>query len=80
MWKGYLTISPIHIANQVIEISSKYNKLFNLAFVNYEKEFDSVDIAAVLWTLKDQGVKETYIRLLKHIKVMHGNDNPSQDE
>lgn len=38
-----------------------------MAFIDYEKAFDSVDIAAVLEALKDQGIEETYIRLLDDI-------------
>lgn len=49
-----------------------------MAFIDYEKAFDSLDTAAVLEALKDQGIEETYIRLLDDIykgctgrKILH---------
>ena len=38
-----------------------------LAFVDYEKAFDSVEITAITNSLHEQGINETYIKLLENI-------------
>ena len=38
-----------------------------MAFIDYEKAFDSIEILAVLKALKDQNVPATYIQLLQNI-------------
>ena len=38
-----------------------------MAFVDYEKAFDSVQTQEVLTSLREQGIKDVYIELLKEI-------------
>ena len=40
-----------------------------MAFVDYEKAFDSVETRAVLASLEKQGINEAYIRTLKDINT-----------
>uniref|UniRef100_A0A6G5AC50 Putative endonuclease-reverse transcriptase n=1 Tax=Rhipicephalus microplus TaxID=6941 RepID=A0A6G5AC50_RHIMP len=64
---GYSTIDHIHTINQVIEKCSEYNQPLYIAFIDYEKAFDSVEISAVMQTLRNQGVDEIYINILEEI-------------
>ncbi|MEG7521769.1 MAG: reverse transcriptase domain-containing protein, partial [Chromatiales bacterium] len=38
-----------------------------IAFVDYEKAFDSVQTQAVLTSLQEQGIEDVYVELLKHM-------------
>ena len=51
--------------NSLKEKSQEYNNLLCLAFVDYEKAFDSVETQAILGVLKDQGVDDGCIEVLK---------------
>lgn len=42
------TIGHDHVINQVIEKSAEYNKPIYVAFIDYEKAFDSVSTPSVL--------------------------------
>ena len=42
-----------------------------MAFIDFEKTFNSVETTAVLNALKEQGVDDAYINMLEHI-YSHG--------
>ena len=44
---GYSTIDHLHTMNQLIEKTSEHNMPLCLAFVDYEKAFDSVERTAI---------------------------------
>lgn len=46
--KGYFTMEHLQAINQIIEKSAEYKKPVYMAFVDYEKAFDSVEIPLVL--------------------------------
>ena len=56
---GYSTIDHLHTMNQLIEKISEYNMSLCLAFVDYEKAFDSVERTAISNALYEQGINET---------------------
>ena len=64
---GCSTIDHIHTINQVIEECTEYNQPLYIAFIDCEKAFDSVEISAVMQTLRNQGVDEVYINILEEI-------------
>ena len=64
---GYSTTDHIHALNQIIERTNEYRKPLCMAFIDYEKAFDSVEIAAVLEAIRNQGVSEVYCRVLEDI-------------
>ncbi|MEG7522580.1 MAG: reverse transcriptase domain-containing protein, partial [Chromatiales bacterium] len=45
----------------------EYNIPLCIAFVDYEKAFDSVQTQTVLTTLQEQGIEDVYVQLLKDI-------------
>lgn len=63
--KGYSTIDHLHSAVQVLEKTNEYNIPLHMAFVDYEKAFDSIQHPAVFGALKNQGVEEKYINIIK---------------
>ena len=65
--KGYSTMDHIHTINQVIEKCAEYNQPLYIAFIDYEKAFDSVETSAVIQALRNQGVDEHYVRILEDI-------------
>ena len=64
---GYSTTDHIHVVNQLNEKCTEYNIPLCIAFVDYEKAFDSVQTQAVLTSLQEQGIEDVYIELLKEI-------------
>ena len=61
---GYSMTDHIHVVNQ-LKKCRKYNIPPCIAFVDYEKAFDSTQ--AVLISLQEQGIEDMYIELLKEI-------------
>ena len=53
---GYSTINHIYPVNRLKEKWAEYQKPLRLAFVDYEKAFDSVESKAVLTSLEKQGI------------------------
>ncbi len=45
----------------------EYNIPLCVAFVDYEKAFDSVQTQAMLTSLQEQGIEDVYIKILKDI-------------
>ena len=64
---GFSTTDHIHTLNQIIEKTNEYRKPLCMAFIDYEKAFDSVEIPAVLRAIRNQGVEEIYCRILEDI-------------
>ncbi|KAF9787562.1 hypothetical protein SFRURICE_001614 [Spodoptera frugiperda] len=50
--KGFSTIDHIHTLRQIIQKTEEYNLPLCLAFVDYEKAFDSIETWAVLQSLQ----------------------------
>ena len=63
----YSTIDHIHAINQLKEKCREYNIPLCVAFVDYEKAFDSVQTQAILTSLQEQGIEDVYIEILKDI-------------
>ncbi|KAI8438500.1 hypothetical protein MSG28_010984 [Choristoneura fumiferana] len=62
--KGYSTVDHIHALRQVIQKTEEYNLPLCLAFVDYEKAFDSIETWAVLQALQRCQVDYRYIEVL----------------
>ena len=63
----YSTTDHIHAINQLKEKCREYNIPLCVAFVDYEKAFDSVQTQAILTPLQEQGIEDVYIEILKDI-------------
>ena len=59
----YSTTDHIHVVNQLKEQCREYNIPFCIAFVDYEKTFDSVQTQAVLTSLQEQGTEDVYMEI-----------------
>uniref|UniRef100_A0A914VP78 Reverse transcriptase domain-containing protein n=1 Tax=Plectus sambesii TaxID=2011161 RepID=A0A914VP78_9BILA len=64
---GYSTIDHIQVLNQLIKRCREYKTPLVLAFVDYEKAFNSVEFNAVLQALHRQGFDNDYIALLQEL-------------
>ena len=64
---GYPTTDHIHAVNQLKEKCREYNIPLCIAFVNYEKAFDSVQTQVILSSLQELRIEDVYIELLKEI-------------
>ena len=60
-------ITYIHAINQLKEKCRDYNIPLCVAYVDYEKAFDSVQTQAILTSLQEQGIEDMYIEILKDI-------------
>ncbi|KAL0852521.1 hypothetical protein ABMA27_017001 [Loxostege sticticalis] len=63
--KGFSTIDHIHTLRQIIQKTEEYNQPLCLAFVDYEKAFDSIETWAVLQSLQRCQIDYRYIEVLK---------------
>ena len=63
----YSTTDHIHAIDQLKEKCREYNIPLCVAFVDYEKAFDSVQTQAILTSLQEQGIEDVYIEILKDI-------------
>ena len=63
----YSTTDHIHAINQLKEKCREYNIPLCVAFVDYEKAFDSVQTQAIVTSLQEQGIEDVYIEILKDI-------------
>ena len=57
----------IHAINKLKEKCREYNIPLCVAFVDYEKAFDSEQTQAILTSLQEQGIEDVYIEILKDI-------------
>ena len=64
--KGYSTIDHFHVVNQLQEITHEYQLPLYMAFVDYNKAFDSIELQPLLNSLSSQGTNKTYINIIKH--------------
>ena len=65
--KNCSTMDHTHIINKIREKYRSYNLPLCLVFMDFKKAFDSVEISAILTSLKTLGVDHHYIHLLKDI-------------
>ncbi|KAI8420615.1 hypothetical protein MSG28_007859 [Choristoneura fumiferana] len=65
--KGFSTIDHIHTLRQIIQKTEEYNRPLCLAFVDYEKAFDSIETWAVLQSLQRCHIDYRYIEVLKSL-------------
>ena len=63
--RGYSTIDYLHVVTQVLEKTNEYQIPLHMAFVDFEKAFDSIQHMAVFTALKQHGVQEKYINVPK---------------
>ena len=65
--RGFSTIYHLHAVHQVPEKTTEYNIPLYMAFVDYEKAFDSVQNRPVFEALRAHGVQEKYINIIKEM-------------
>lgn len=66
---GFSTIDHIHTVKQLMEKSSEYNRPLCLAFIDYEKAFDSVEHWAVFNSLHRCQIDAQYVDVLRELYV-----------
>ncbi|EYC04314.1 hypothetical protein Y032_0088g2137 [Ancylostoma ceylanicum] len=65
--KNYSTIDHLHAINELIERCSEYRMPLYIAFIDYEKAFDTVETNSLWNVLQEQGVQSQLITLLRGI-------------
>jgi hypothetical protein len=65
--RGFSTNDHLLVVNQLIEKHKEFNKNLHLAFIDYTKAFDSVEIPQLLLSLESQNISPKYIRIIRHI-------------
>ena len=53
--------------NQLQEKTHEYPLPLYMAFVDYEKAFDSIELQSLLNSLSSQGSNKTYVNIIKHV-------------
>ena len=64
---GYSTIDHLQVVNQLQEKANEYNIPLCFAFVDYEKAFDSIEFEPLFEGLKNQGIDEAYLNILRNL-------------
>jgi len=64
---GYSTMDHIPVLREITEKFMEYEPPLCLAFIDYEKPFDSIYTTLVLGALKNLGIDEAYIELIENI-------------
>ena len=77
---GYSTTYHTHVINQLKEKCREFNIPLCIAFIDYEKAFDSVQTQAILSSLQDQGIEDAYIQLMKDIYTDSSDSTSLQRE
>lgn len=65
--RGFSTTDHLQAINQLIEKMHEYNRPLCVAFIDYEKAFDSVELPSVMKALQDQGIEQNYINVMWNI-------------
>ncbi|PZC85873.1 hypothetical protein B5X24_HaOG215235 [Helicoverpa armigera] len=65
--RNYSTIDHIHVLRQILQKYKEYNKTYYLAFVDYNKAFDTIEHGFIWEALRTQGVPTKYIRILQNV-------------
>ncbi|KAM0735271.1 LINE-1 retrotransposable element ORF2 protein [Formica fusca] len=65
--KGYSTIDHIQAVRTLVEKCTEYNVPLHLAFVDYQKAFDSIETWAVLRAMDNARIDSRYSNLIRHI-------------
>ena len=65
--KGFATTDHLHTINQIIEKSNKFNLPLCIAYIDYEKAFDSVEHNVIFQALRNIDINETYINIIEDI-------------
>ena len=76
----YCATYHIHAINQLKEKCREYNIPLCVAFVDYEKAFDSVQTQAILTSLQEQGIEDVYIEIMKDIYGQLSDSTSAQRE
>lgn len=66
---GYSTLDHIHTVRQIIEKNKEFNVPFYCCFIDYNKAFDSIEHENIWYCLKNQGVDQKYIRIIKNVYI-----------
>ena len=61
------TIDHLQVVNQMQEKANEYNIPLCFAFIDYEKAFDSIEFEPLFEGLKNQGVDEAYLNILRNL-------------
>ena len=64
---GYSTIDHLQVVNQLQEKANECNSPLCFAFVDYEKSFDSIEFEPLFEGLKNQGVDEPCLSILRSL-------------
>jgi hypothetical protein len=65
--RGFSTIDHIHTVRQVLEKCNEYNQPLVVAFIDYEKAFDTIEHWAVVHSLQRSLVDTSYVEVIKEI-------------
>jgi hypothetical protein len=63
--RDYSTIDHLHTVTQVLEKTNEYGIPIYMAFIDFEKAFDSFQHQAVFVAMRQHSIDEKYINILK---------------
>ena len=63
----FSTLDYIYTLKQTVKKNNDYSMPLSLAFIDYQKVFDSVKITAVITALEKQGIESVCVNIIKKI-------------
>jgi hypothetical protein len=74
--RDYSTIDHLHAVVLSLEKANEYQIPINMAFIDYEKAFDSIKHKAVFEALKQHGVEKYVNILVETYRDVYHNEGP----
>jgi hypothetical protein len=65
--KGYGTMDHLFAVNQLIQKCQEFQQPLSMAFIDYEKAFDSIKTSSMIRAISTQGVDESIVQTLNSI-------------
>ncbi|CAH2096381.1 unnamed protein product [Euphydryas editha] len=65
--KGYSTVDHIHVLESILEKYKEFQRPLYLAFVDYQKAFDSISHKSIWKALADNKIDQTYCNIIRNI-------------
>ena len=62
---GYSTTDHLHTIRQIMEKALEYKIHLYMAFIDYEKAYDSISHEAIFRAMRNQGIDQVYINIIR---------------
>ena len=72
--KDYYTSDHLQALKQLVEKSTEYNLPLCIAFIDYDKIFDTIGYFAIFKALRKTNINEIHVQILQNIQPSYSKD------